>query len=48
MSLSIVIPAYNATETLEATVQSAWEVRPGPHEVIVVDDGCTDEHGGIG
>ena len=45
MSLSIIIPPYNAAEAFEATVQSALEVRPGPHEVIVVDDGSTDEHG---
>jgi glycosyltransferase involved in cell wall biosynthesis len=43
MSLSIIIPAYNAAETLAVTIQSALEVTPGAHEVIVVDDGSTDQ-----
>jgi glycosyltransferase involved in cell wall biosynthesis len=42
MSLSIIIPAYNAAETLDGTIQSALKLHPGPHEVIVVDDGSTD------
>jgi glycosyltransferase involved in cell wall biosynthesis len=42
LKLSIIIPSFNAAETLEATVQSALEIRLGPHEVIVVDDGSTD------
>jgi glycosyltransferase involved in cell wall biosynthesis len=48
MTLSIIFPSYNAAETLDATVHSALEVRSGPYEVIVVDDGSTDEHGLIG
>jgi glycosyltransferase involved in cell wall biosynthesis len=43
MTLSIIIPAYNAAETLEATVLSALEVKPSPAEVIVVDDGSEDK-----
>lgn len=42
MSLSFIIPAYNAAETLEATIQSVMKVRNEPYEVIVVDDGSTD------
>jgi glycosyltransferase involved in cell wall biosynthesis len=48
MSLSIVIPAYNAEETLEVTIRSALGIKSPVVEVIVVDDGSTDEHGGIG
>ncbi|NDC38834.1 MAG: glycosyltransferase [Proteobacteria bacterium] len=48
MTLSIIIPAYNAGETLEATIRSALGIKSPAVEVIVVDDGSTDEHGGIG
>lgn len=41
--VSVVIPAYNAGATLEATLQSL-AVQLGPaFEVIVVDDGSTDD-----
>ena len=43
MSLSIIIPAYNAAETLEATIRSAIGMRSSAVEVIVVDDGSMDE-----
>lgn len=43
MSLSIIIPAYNAAETLEATIRSATSMKSSAIEVIVVDDGSTDE-----
>jgi glycosyltransferase involved in cell wall biosynthesis len=43
MTFSIIIPAYNAVETIEATVRSALDSKPIPHEVIVVDDGSTDK-----
>ena len=48
MSLSVIIPAYNAGEFIEATIQSALGVSSSAREVIVVDDGSTDGHGGIG
>lgn len=40
-SLSIVIPAYNAEEFLEATIRSCLQAR-SVAEVIVVDDGSED------
>jgi GT2 family glycosyltransferase len=43
MTVSIIIPVYNAAETLEATIRSALDLRQLPMEVIVVDDGSTDE-----
>lgn len=43
MTLSIIIPAYNAAETLEATIGSALGIKSPAVEVIVVDDGSTDE-----
>lgn len=41
-SLSIIIPAYNAAETLDATIRSALAIKQSAVEVIVVDDGSTD------
>jgi glycosyltransferase involved in cell wall biosynthesis len=42
MSLSVIIPAYNAEEFIEGTIQSALGVTSSAREVIVVDDGSTD------
>jgi glycosyltransferase involved in cell wall biosynthesis len=41
--ISVVVPAYNAGATLAATVQSIAEQVPAPMEIIVVDDGSTDD-----
>ena len=43
MNLSIIIPAYNAEEFIEATIQSALNIAPSGREIIVVDDGSTDQ-----
>jgi glycosyltransferase involved in cell wall biosynthesis len=43
VSISIIIPAYNAGKFIEATIASAVQVGTGVKEVIVVDDGSTDE-----
>lgn len=48
VSVSIIIPAYNAEEFIEATIRSALGIKSPAVEVIVVDDGSTDEHGLIG
>lgn len=45
MLISVIIPAYNAAETIEATIQSAL-TQQSPlfeTEIILVDDGSTDE-----
>lgn len=41
--ISIVIPAYNAAPFLKTSIQSALDQRDVEYEVIVVDDGSTDE-----
>jgi len=43
VNLSIIIPAYNAEEFIEATIQSALNNASSVSEVIVVDDGSTDQ-----
>ena len=40
--ISVVIPAYQAEKYIEATVGSALAQTLPPDEVIVVDDGSTD------
>lgn len=43
MRFSVVVPAYNASEMLEATVRSALVQDAGDFEVIISDDGSTDD-----
>ncbi len=42
-TFSIIIPAYNAAATIVASVRSCLEQTEPPAEVIVVNDGSTDE-----
>ncbi len=42
LSVSVVIPAYNAQETLARAVDSVLAQTAPVHEIIIVDDGCTD------
>ena len=42
LRISVVVPAYNATKTIEAALRSALEQELAPLEVIVVDDGSQD------
>ena len=44
---SIIIPAYNAERFLDATIQSALIQEYQPIEIIVVDDGSSDQTGSI-
>lgn len=41
-SISIIIPAYNAAETLPATLESCLRQTLLPQEIIVVDNGSSD------
>jgi Glycosyl transferase family 2 len=42
-SFSVVIPAYQAAETLPEAIESALSQTVSPHEVVVCDDGSTDD-----
>lgn len=42
---SIIIPAFNAAEWIRATIESCLSQTRRPAEIIVVDDGSTDETG---
>ncbi len=43
MSVSVIIPVFNAADHLRACLASLAQWSAGPLELIVVDDGCTDE-----
>lgn len=43
MKISVVIPAYNAAGCISAAIQSCLQQTVPPLEIIVVDDGSTDE-----
>lgn len=40
--ISVLIPAYNAEATIEATLQSVLSQTVAPQEILVMDDGSTD------
>jgi glycosyltransferase involved in cell wall biosynthesis len=42
MAYSVVIPAYNAADTIRQAVESALGQTIPPREIIVIDDGSTD------
>jgi glycosyltransferase involved in cell wall biosynthesis len=43
MSVSVIIPSYNSAEVVGDAVESALNQSTPPGEIIVVDDGSTDE-----
>jgi glycosyltransferase involved in cell wall biosynthesis len=40
---TVLLPAYNEGATIEAMVRGCAQHTPTPHEVLVVDDGSTDD-----
>lgn len=42
-TVSVIIPAYNAARTLPQTLAALGATAPPPFEIIVVDDGSTDD-----
>lgn len=43
LSVSVIVPAYNAEASLGRTLESALAQELAPHQVIVIDDGSTDD-----
>jgi glycosyltransferase involved in cell wall biosynthesis len=43
MKISVVIPAYNASATIDAAVESVLAQTVAPGEILVMDDGSTDD-----
>lgn len=41
--ISVIVPAYNAAETIGAALDSALGQTYAPYEIIVIDDGSTDD-----
>lgn len=47
MSVSVITPCYNGARFLAETLRSALEQTQPPHEIIVIDDGSTDDSAAI-
>ena len=45
--LSVVIPVYNIRDYVERCVRSVLAQPDVPLEVLIVDDGSTDDSGGV-
>jgi glycosyltransferase involved in cell wall biosynthesis len=43
LSVTVIIPAYNRAHTLSGAIDSLLQQTQTPNEIIVVDDGSTDE-----
>jgi glycosyltransferase involved in cell wall biosynthesis len=43
VDITVIVPAFNAAKTIESTLRSIVEQRMQPREIIVVDDGSTDD-----
>jgi glycosyltransferase involved in cell wall biosynthesis len=47
MKISVLMPAYNASRTMEATINSVLRQTVSPWEFLIVDDGSTDNTAAI-
>lgn len=43
MSISIIVPTYNQSQYIEECIESVIDQSVPPHEIIVVNDGSTDD-----
>ena len=42
MSISVIIPTYNSSKTIERALQSVFNQSRPADEIIVIDDGSSD------
>ena len=42
LNVSLYIPVYNGGSTIESVIKSVLKLNPYPNEIIVIDDGSTD------
>ena len=47
LDVSLYIPVYNGESTIESVLKSVFELDPGPNEIIVINDGSTDNTANI-
>ena len=47
MRITVAIPAYNAAQTIECAIESVLAQSRAPEEILVMDDGSTDETGQV-
>ncbi len=47
LDVSLYIPVYNGESTIESVLKSVFELDPGPDEIIVINDGSTDNTSNI-
>ena len=46
-TISVIIPAYNASKTIRANIQAILDQTHSPYEIIIVDDGSIDNTAAI-
>ena len=42
LNVSLYIPVYNGASTIESVLKSVLKLNPAPDEIIIVDDGSSD------
>tara|TARA_B100000586_G_C20114193_1_gene431889 strand:+ start:3105 stop:3971 length:867 start_codon:yes stop_codon:yes gene_type:complete len=47
LNISLYIPVYNGESTIESVLKSAFKLNPSPDEIIVVNDGSSDNTSNI-
>jgi glycosyltransferase involved in cell wall biosynthesis len=47
MRISVIIPVYNGARTLPSALSGLARASPAPDEIVVVDDGSTDDSGAL-